>query len=194
MDPVLGSSSRLLRGGVRVFCGFQDVALAPTAAEPISASGSTAESSIPPPRASRHLAVCAFVDRRRPTRSDQRAYVGSADELTAFYGGGDEIHLPFNFFLAQVPRRDAAALRDVVERVERACNGRWPSNVFSNHDIDRACDRFAAGADPDAVARLLAMLLLTLRGTPFIYYGENRTRTNSGERMMVVMNLRDRVS
>ena len=100
------------------------------------------------------------------------AYVGSAEELTAFYGGGDEMHLPFNFFLAQVPHRDAAAMRDAVERVERACNGRWPSNVFSNHDIDRACDRFAAGADPDAVARLLAMLLLTLRGTPFIYYGE----------------------
>jgi alpha-glucosidase len=114
-----------------------------------------------------------FVDHRRPDALlISEAYVSSADELTAFYGGGDEMHLPFNFFLAQVPHRDAAAMRDVVERVERACNGRWPSNVFSNHDIDRACDRFAAGADPDSVARLLAMLLLTLRGTPFIYYGE----------------------
>ena len=43
--------------------------------------------------------------------------------------------------------------------------------MLSNHDIDRACDRFAAGADPDAVARLIATLLLTLRGTPFVYYG-----------------------
>ena len=117
--------------------------------------------------------VRRFVDARR---SDailiSEAYVSSAEALTAFYGVGDEMHLPFNFFLAQVPRRDAAAIRDVVERVERACNGRWPSIVLSNHDIDRACDRFAAGADPDAVARLLAVLLLTLRGTPFIYYGE----------------------
>src|SRR5262249_28323871 len=56
----------------------------------------------------------------------------------------------------------------------------WPSLVLSNHDIDRACDRLAPrsgseqalGADPDAVARLLAVLLLTLRGTPFLYYGE----------------------
>ena len=98
--------------------------------------------------------------------------MGSAAELTAFYGADDEMHLPFNFFLAQVAGRDASAFREIVVRVERACNGRWPSLVFSNHDIDRACDRFAAGADPDAVARLIATLLLTLRGTPFVYYGE----------------------
>jgi glycosidase len=68
-----------------------------------------------------------FVDRRRPDALlISEAYVSSADELTAFDGGGDEMHLPFNFFLAQVPHRDAAAVRDVVERVERACNGRWP--------------------------------------------------------------------
>jgi alpha-glucosidase len=117
--------------------------------------------------------VRAFVDRRR---SDailiSEAYVGSAEELTAFYGAGDEMHLPFNFFLAQLPRRDAAAVRDIVQRVDQACDGRWPSLVLSNHDIDRACDRFADGDDPDHVARLLATLLLTLRGTPFIYYGE----------------------
>jgi alpha-glucosidase len=63
-------------------------------------------------------------------------------------------------------------MQDAVERVEVACAGRWPSLVLSNHDINRACDRFAGHDDPDAVARLLAALLLTLRGTPFIYYGE----------------------
>ena len=117
--------------------------------------------------------VRAFVDRRRPEAIlISEAYVGSAEQLTAFYGADDEMHLPFNFFLAQVPDRDAAAMRDAVERVERACDGRWPSLVLSNHDIDRACDRFAGSDDPDTVARLLATLLLTLRGTPFIYYGE----------------------
>ena len=115
----------------------------------------------------------AFVDRRG---SDailiSEAYVGSAAELTTFYGADDEMHLPFNFFLAQVAGRDASAFRKIVVQVEQACDGRWPSLVLSNHDIDRACDRFAAGADPDAVARLIATLLLTLRGTPFVYYGE----------------------
>jgi alpha-glucosidase len=58
----------------------------------------------------------------------------------------------------------------VVEEIERAVGTRWPSLVLSNHDIERACDRL--GCDGDAVARVLAMLLLTLRGSPFIYYGE----------------------
>lgn len=44
--------------------------------------------------------------------------------------------------------------------------------MLSNHDIDRACDRFADDANADAVAKLLAALLLTLRGAPFVYYGE----------------------
>jgi alpha-glucosidase len=82
------------------------------------------------------------------------------------------MHLPFNFFLAQLPSLDAALFRRAVDEVEAACRGRWPSLVLSNHDISRACDRLAGIADADACAKLLAMLLLTARGTPFIYYGE----------------------
>jgi len=117
--------------------------------------------------------VRAFVERRRPEAIlISEAYVGSAEQLTAFYGADDEMHLPFNFFLAQVAARDAAAMKEAIEKVDGASGGRWPSLVLSNHDIDRACDRFAGNDDPDAVARLLATMLLTLRGTPFIYYGE----------------------
>ena len=89
-----------------------------------------------------------------------------------FYGSDDEVHLPFSFFLAQVPSLNAGDFRTAVEEVERACGDRWPAIVLSNHDIDRACDRYDGVTDPDAAARLLAMLLLTVRGTPFIYYGE----------------------
>jgi len=102
------------------------------------------------------------------------AYLDSVDQLVPFYGrnGDDGMHLPFNFFLAQVPSLDAHRFRRAVEDVEAACRGRWPSLVLSNHDIRRACDRLAATANVDACAKLLAMMLLTLRGTPFIYYGE----------------------
>jgi alpha-glucosidase len=89
-----------------------------------------------------------------------------------FYGDGDEMHLPFNFFLAQVPRRDAGAFRQAVDEVEHACGAHWPTLVLSNHDVARACDRYAGDGDRDAVARLLVLMLLTLRGTPFLYYGE----------------------
>lgn len=115
-----------------------------------------------------------FVDRRNPdVVLISEAYVEDVDDLVLFYGQNDEMHLPFNFFLAQVRARDAAQFRQVVDRVEQAFGDLWPSHVLSNHDIDRACDRFAAGpADKDRVATLLAMLLLTLRGSPFVYYGE----------------------
>jgi len=118
--------------------------------------------------------VRRFVDRDgRDAVLISEAYLDTADELAPFYGrhGDDGMHLPFNFFLAQVPSLDARLFRRAVEDVEAATRGRWPSLVLSNHDINRACDRLAA-ANTDACAKLLAMLLLTLRGTPFIYYGE----------------------
>lgn len=101
------------------------------------------------------------------------AYLDDPEELASFYGKDDEVHLPFNFFLAQVPSLDAGAFRAAVEEVEAACaESHWPSLVLSNHDIERACDRYARDADSDRIAKLVAMLLFTLRGTPFMYYGE----------------------
>jgi alpha-glucosidase len=117
--------------------------------------------------------VRAFVDRRAPNAVlISEAYVEDAGELARFYGNGDEMQLPFNFALAQVRGLDAAAFRRAVAEVEQACAGHWPSLVLGNHDIDRAADRYAGDADPEAVGKLLAAMLLTLRGTPFLYYGE----------------------
>ena len=47
----------------------------------------------------------------------------------------------------------------------------WPATVMSNHDLPRAASRYAKGEE-DAQARIAMALLLTLRGTPFMYYGE----------------------
>ena len=52
---------------------------------------------------------------------------------------------------------------------------RWPTIVLSNHDQSRQASRLAPGADAetsDEVARAAAVLSLTMRGTPFLYYGE----------------------
>jgi alpha-glucosidase len=119
------------------------------------------------------------------------AYVETLDDLVRFYGNDDQVQLPFNFFLAQVPTLDAAAFRRIVAEIEGSVGAdRWPSLVLSNHDIDRACDRFVAasrdggGGERDRVARLLAMMLLTLRGSPFIYYGEEiGMRTEDPDRL-----------
>ena len=55
--------------------------------------------------------------------------------------------------------------------MEDACGDRWPTLVLNNHDIARVCDRFGNTDDGDAVAKLLATMLLTLRGTPFTTTG-----------------------
>ncbi|MGI9106354.1 MAG: alpha-glucosidase [Pyrinomonadaceae bacterium] len=99
-----------------------------------------------------------------PTLHDLMTYYGAPD---------DEIQLPFNFFLMRdVTKLDAAQFRCVVEASEAALESRATTHVLSNHDNPRAFDRYGDGAHDDRIAKLLATMLLTLRGAPFIYYGE----------------------
>ena len=81
----------------------------------------------------------------------------------------DEIHVPFNFHVTYAPW-DAAAVRRAVEGVEGALPaGAWASWVLGNHDQLRIASPERAGR---AQARAAMLLLLTLRGTPTIYYGD----------------------
>jgi alpha-glucosidase len=104
------------------------------------------------------------------------AYVPKWEELMRYYGPSDNgVHLPFNFFLVMEPARTqlkASVFRDVIAASERALKGRWTTYVLSNHDIPRAYDRLGDGKNNDQIAKLLATMLLTLRGSPFLYYGE----------------------
>ncbi|MDJ0960940.1 MAG: alpha-amylase family glycosyl hydrolase [Acidimicrobiia bacterium] len=85
-----------------------------------------------------------------------------------FYGDGDELHMPFNFSLMLQPW-EAAAYRDVVERIEAAVpDHAWPNYVLGNHDVTRIATR----AGTQERARIAMMMLLTLRGTPTLYYGD----------------------
>jgi alpha-glucosidase len=98
-------------------------------------------------------------------------YVLSLDELIPFYGrGDDELHLAFNFLFVHAPL-DAARLRRIVEGVEAELPElAWPVYTGSNHDAGRLATRWAGG-DPRK-ARAALVMLLTLRGTPFLYYGD----------------------
>ena len=100
------------------------------------------------------------------------AYTRSIDDLVRYYGDGDEVQLPFNFLLADIDKLDASRFRTVIEDSERALHGRPTTWPLSNHDLPRAVSRFGNGKDDDAIAKLLAVMLLTLRGAPFLYYGE----------------------
>ena len=90
------------------------------------------------------------------------------ERLMAYYGpDGSGADLPFNFQLIQTPWR-ADAVRDLVENYEAGLpEGGWPNWVLGNHDQPRIAARIG-----EAQARIAAMLLLTLRGTPTLYYGD----------------------
>lgn len=107
-------------------------------------------------------------------------------DLMTYYGANDdEVQLPFNFFLMQEATcLDAVMFRRVVEKSEAALEGRPTTHVLSNHDQPRAFDRYGDKVHDDAIAKLLALMLLTLRGAPFIYYGEEiGMKTTTPERL-----------
>ena len=103
---------------------------------------------------------------------DERMMVGEiylpTDRLMTYYGAQMlEAHLPFNFQLILLPwsARPVAAAIDAYEAALPM--GGWPNWVLGNHDNSRIASRIGA-----AQARVAAMLLLTLRGTPTVYYGD----------------------
>jgi len=91
----------------------------------------------------------------------------------SFYGhGDDELHLVFDFRLMKSRWRADAFRRFLSDHVPTIPKGGWPTIVFSNHDQPRHIDRYGSGGDPQGRARVAALLLLTMPGTPFLYYGE----------------------
>jgi alpha-glucosidase len=102
----------------------------------------------------------------------QRMMVGEVylplERLVAYYGeGGSGVHMPFNFQLIQLAW-NARSIASAVESYEASLPSYgWPNWVLGNHDNPRIASRIG----PEQ-ARVAAMLLLTLRGTPTMYYGE----------------------
>jgi alpha-glucosidase len=90
------------------------------------------------------------------------------DRLLGYYGRERaEVHLPFNFQLIDAPW-EARSLATLIAQYEVALPpGAWPNWVLGNHDRPRVATKRG-----QAQARVAAMLLLTLRGTPTLYYGD----------------------
>ena len=111
--------------------------------------------------------------RRIADAAGERVLIGEIylpfDKLMSYYGTADapEVHLPFNFSLIDAPW-DAAGLAALIADYEAALPaGGWPNWVLGNHDRPRVAARLG-----ERQARVAAMLLLTLRGTPTLYQGD----------------------
>ncbi|MBB6611699.1 DUF3459 domain-containing protein [Pontibacter sp. Tf4] len=94
--------------------------------------------------------------------------------LVTYYGPDNNgAHLPFNFMLLNLPW-NARQIASAVDEYEGALpEGGWPNWVLGNHDKPRIASRVGR-----AQARVAAMLLLTLRGTPTLYYGDEIEMTD----------------
>ena len=94
-------------------------------------------------------------------------------ELTKIYGtDGDEVQLPMDFQIADVNKLSAPDFRRLFNEVENNTAHGQPEYFFSNHDQPRQWDRYGDGVHNDQIAKLMAALELTTRGTPQMYYGE----------------------
>jgi alpha-glucosidase len=104
----------------------------------------------------------------------ERVFIGEIylplQRLMHYYGETlDEAHLPFNFQLITTPGWSASTIRQVVDEYETGLpDGAWPNWVLGNHDRPRIATRVGGREQ----ARVAQMLLLTLRGTPTCYYGD----------------------
>jgi alpha-glucosidase len=111
------------------------------------------------------------------TYPGDRMLVGEDDDVAYLGNGEDELHLVFNFPLMRAERLTPAHIRwNQTERLallDALPVRGWGCNTLGNHDSSRIATRFAADdRHASELARVNAALVLTLRGTPFLYNGE----------------------
>jgi len=115
------------------------------------------------------------------TYTPERALVGETwffdlQRLAAYYGDDDELQLCFNFLLTHSAFQ-ADVMRGVVESTELALPAfAWPCWALSNHDVSRFVTRWCGG--DERRARVAMTMLLTLRGAPFLYQGDEIALTD----------------
>jgi len=98
------------------------------------------------------------------------------DDLAKLYGRGDELQLPMDTQLTYINKLDAAAFRARLTEAQTKLNGNQPFLIFDNPDNPRTWNRYSDGVtnpqSKEAIARILATVLLTTRAAAQIYYGQ----------------------
>jgi alpha-glucosidase len=99
-------------------------------------------------------------------------WTDSITELKQYYGehGTAELQMPMDLMFMTVDKLSPTEFRRQIAAVDSA--GGWPVFVIGNHDKPRSYNRYGDGLHNDEIAKVMAGLYLTLRGTPIMYYGE----------------------
>jgi alpha-glucosidase len=93
-------------------------------------------------------------------------------EMKQYTQGDTHLHSAYGFHYLYADALTPSLVRDCCERWPGAAGEGWPSWAFSNHDAPRVVSRWADGRDPKTFARLALLLLMTMRGSVFLYQGE----------------------
>ncbi len=106
-----------------------------------------------------------------------RMLVGEDDNIDYMGNGEDELHLVFNFPLMRTEKITPAHIRknqkERLSQIDKLPSGKgWPCNTLGNHDCSRIHTRYGDKLHDAELARLHAALVLTMKGTPFLYNGE----------------------
>jgi alpha-glucosidase len=99
-------------------------------------------------------------------------YLRDLPRVVSYLEGGDQLHLVHNFVFLELPW-SAAAFRSSIDEFEALAPGEaWPAWILASHDHSRVATRFGEDGQGPARARACAVMLYGLRGTPFLYQGE----------------------
>lgn len=114
--------------------------------------------------------IRGIMDTRKETYVVGETFLADPQQ-TASYCGDNKLHAAFNFDFAENRWHPTRFLRSAQKWYEALSEDAWPNNFLSNHDMPRTATRYCFGED-DRRAKVAAAMLLTIKGTPFIYYGE----------------------
>ena len=108
-------------------------------------------------------------------------YLPNIKDQLAWYGGArhDELQLPMDMQVGFINRLDAATFREKIDQAETQLDGLMPLFVFDNHDNPRSWNRYGDGVHNQAIARIIATLLLTTRSADLMYYGQELGMTTT---------------
>ena len=108
--------------------------------------------------------------------SGDRLLVAEDENISYLGNGEDELHLVFNFPLMRTERITPSHVRqnqrERLSQLDGLPSKGWPCNTLGNHDSPRIHTRYGDRQHDAELARLHAALILTLKGTPFLYNGE----------------------
>ncbi len=95
----------------------------------------------------------------------------ASSKTAARYCGPDLLHATFDFLFLKSRWKPRQFLKAIQEWDHNLSNDNWPNYVLNNHDVKRSATRYGQG-ESDERLKVAAALLLSQRGTPFLYYGE----------------------